>query len=57
MGLQSIEWMWYQCYNEMVKFKPSSCFKVIGIKLPGVLSDFFQGQVDESVGETGIAAN
>lgn len=40
----------------MVKYKPISCFKDIRIKKPGVLSDFFQGHIDESVGETGIAA-
>lgn len=36
----------------MVKFKPSSCFKGARIKIPGVLSDFFQGRIDESVRET-----
>ena len=38
----------------MVKFKPSSCFEGTRIKRPGGLSDFFQGNIDESVGETGI---
>ena len=40
----------------MVKFKPFSCFEGTGIKRPGGLSDFFQGHIDESVGETGINA-
>lgn len=40
----------------MVKFKPPSCFEGTGIKRLGVLSDFFQGHIDESVGETGITA-
>lgn len=41
-------------YSEMVKFKLPSCFKGFQIKLAGVLTDFFQGHRDESVGETGI---
>lgn len=56
MGLQSIERRLHWCNYEMVKFKPSSCFKVVGMKLPGVLSDFFQGRIDE-VGETGTATD
>lgn len=40
----------------MVKFKPSSCFEGTGINRPAVLSDFLQGHIDESVGETGITA-
>lgn len=56
MGTAKHEWMLYQCFYEMVKFKPTSCFKDIGIKIPRVLSDFFQGHMDESVGETGIAS-
>lgn len=40
----------------MVKFKPTSCFKNIGVQIPRDSNDFFQGHTDESVGETGTAA-